>query len=372
MEADPAIPSEATATPAGIRGLLARPGGPYAGADIALARRMGVVLWAFGIVVVAVLEVFFPPTNKFGALGWLVAGVGWSTTVLIVLLLANKRRPVGWNFLYFTGFVGVGLIALTQYCAGGRIAPYHELYMFHLIGAALVHPPRRVVGMLLVIAAAMFAPAVYAPDSALVGEIVTELFLWVALSIVLMALIQTIRVQRTGLRKEGADARQLARVDALTGLGNRRAFDEALDLELARSRRTTSPLSLIVADLNEFKEINDEFGHVQGDDCLRQAATTLREAVRRPDLCFRWGGDEFAILLTGADATVARALAIRLEAAVARECGRPDGDPLTVTCGEAVLDATMTAAEAMARSDAALLALKAHDREDPAAPATLS
>jgi GGDEF domain-containing protein len=64
----------------------------------------------------------------------------------------------------------------------------------------------------------------------------------------------------------------------------------------------------------------------------------LREAVRGPDLCFRWGGDEFAILLGGADATVAAALAFRLEKAVAGTCLRPDGAPLTLTCGHAGLD----------------------------------
>ncbi len=151
-------------------------------------------------------------------------------------------------------------------------------------------------------------------------------------------------------------------MDALTGLGNRRAFDEALDAELARSRRTSSPLSLIVADLNGFKEINDRFGHVVGDDCLRDATAALRRSVRRPDLCFRWGGDEFTVLLTGADAAVSRALAIRLEDAVAAVCRTPDGEPLTITCGNAALDPSMSAAEAVARSDATLMALKGHGR----------
>src|SRR3954454_22308131 len=178
--------------------------------------------------------------------------------------------------------------------------------MFQLVGAALTHPPRRVILFLPAVAAAMFAPLVYAPETAHAGEITTELVMWTSLSVVLMMLMRTIRSQRLELRREGDEARQLARVDALTGLGNRRAFDESLDGELARSRRAGTPLSLIVADLNGFKEINDRHGHVLGDECLRQAGSALREAVRRPDLCFRWGGDEFSVVLTDADAAVAR------------------------------------------------------------------
>jgi diguanylate cyclase (GGDEF)-like protein len=240
--------------------------------------------------------------------------------------------------------------------------------MFQLIGAALMHPPRRMLFFLGFVAAALFAPLLYAPSTAAPGEIVTELLLWTGLALLMMLLMRTLRSQRVGLKEEGDAARQLARVDALTDLGNRRAFDEALDAELARSRRASSALSLIVADLNGFKEINDRYGHVKGDDCLRSAAAALREAVRRPDLCFRWGGDEFAVLLTGVDATVARALAVRLEEAVAGTCRRPDGAPLTLTCGHAELDPDMSAAEGVARADATLLAMKAREREITIAP----
>jgi diguanylate cyclase (GGDEF)-like protein len=188
--------------------------------------------------------------------------------------------------------------------------------MFQLIGTGLMHPPRRVALFLGFIALALFAPVVYAPATAEPGEIVTELFLWTGLAMLMTLLMRTIRAQRFALQAEGDEARQLARVDPLTGLGNRRAFDEALDAELARARRGKTSLSLLVGDLDGFKQINDRHGHVVGDDCLRDAAAALRAAVRTPDLCFRWGGDEFAVLLTDADETVARTLAARLEKAV--------------------------------------------------------
>jgi diguanylate cyclase (GGDEF)-like protein len=350
-----------------VRGFFARTDDPYAGADIALARRFCAATYLFGTLVVMVLSAFFPPTRVLGEAGWLVAVAGHALMLGLIAVIANKRRDIGFDFLYITGFVAVALVALTQHGAGGRVAPYHELYMFILIGAALLHPPRRVAMFLVFVSLALFAPLLYAPATAEPGEVATELLLWTGLALLMMLLMRTIRSQRLELRKEGEEARLLARVDALTSLGNRRAFDEAMDAELARSRRAGSPLSLIVADLNGFKEINDRDGHVAGDECLRNAAAALREAVRRPDLCFRWGGDEFSVLLTGADATVARALALRLESAVAESCRRPDGAPLTLTCGHAELDPDMSAAEAVARADATLLAIKAREREIPLA-----
>src|SRR3954471_14273513 len=304
-----------------IRELFARRDNPYEGADAALARRFAVVMWAFGTLVVAVLNVFFPPTKALGDVaGWSIAAAGYVVVGGLIVFMADKRREIGFDFLYATAFLGLFLIAISQHGAGGRIAPYHELFMFQLIGTALMHPPRRVAVFLAFVAAALFAPLVYAPATAEPGEIATELFLWTGVALLMMMLMATIRSQRLALQKEGDEARQLPRVDALTGLGNRRAFDESLDAELARSRRGGTPLSLIVADLNGFKEINDRHGHVLGDECLRQAASALREAVRQPDHCFRWGGDEFSVLLTGADAPIARALSIRLQKAVAGTC----------------------------------------------------
>jgi diguanylate cyclase (GGDEF)-like protein len=362
MKHDSATDEELSAGLPGLRALFARTAEPYAGSDIALARRAALAMWSLCTLVVVVLEVFFPPTHTLGRASWILAGAEFLVAVGIVRVLADKRRAVGYDFLNLIGLIGVLLLALIEYGAGGRVAPFHELYMFLLLGSALMHPPRRVLAFLVVMAAAMFAPAIYAPRSADVGDIVTELVLWTVLSFVLMGLMKTIRRQRIDLRREGDAARQLARVDALTGLGNRRAFDEALNAELARARREGTPLSLIVADLNGLKDINDRFGHILGDDCLRQAATALRGAVRQPDLCFRWGGDEFTILLTRVDATVSHALAIRLEAAVAEVCRTPDAEPLTITCGNAMLDPSMSAADAVARSDATLLALKGHGR----------
>jgi diguanylate cyclase (GGDEF)-like protein len=92
--------------------------------------------------------------------------------------------------------------------------------------------------------------------------------------------------------------RKLVFLDGLTGVYNRRFFDQQLAMEMARSVRNASPLALILLDVDFFKRFNDHYGHQSGDDCLRQIALTLKEGLRRPaDLVARYGGEEFACIL---------------------------------------------------------------------------
>jgi diguanylate cyclase (GGDEF)-like protein len=90
---------------------------------------------------------------------------------------------------------------------------------------------------------------------------------------------------------------ELTRTDDLTGLPNRRAWDEVLVRELAYARRHHAPLSIAMLDLDFFKRYNDEHGHIAGDRLLRHAAHTWRERLRGSDILARWGGEEFALLL---------------------------------------------------------------------------
>src|SRR5580704_15797910 len=100
--------------------------------------------------------------------------------------------------------------------------------------------------------------------------------------------------------------------DPLTGLYNRRLFDESFEKELNRARRYGQPLGLVVLDLHRFKEVNDKHGHPRGDEVLRAMATTLTKALRTSDSAFRIGGDEFALLLPQTDAAQALALTRRI------------------------------------------------------------
>lgn len=112
-------------------------------------------------------------------------------------------------------------------------------------------------------------------------------------------------------------ARRLASTDELTQLANRRHFDEALRAEVIRAERFGTPVAVVVADLDNFKEVNDRFGHDVGDAVLQTFADVIRASVRDVDLPARYGGEEFTVLLPGTDAEGGRQLAERLRAAIA-------------------------------------------------------
>jgi diguanylate cyclase (GGDEF)-like protein len=105
---------------------------------------------------------------------------------------------------------------------------------------------------------------------------------------------------------------QLARRDELTGVGNYRALHERLGEELARHRRRDREFALILLDLDGFKQVNEEHGHLAGDRLLAEIGSALEDAVRREDSVFRQGGDEFAVILPEADAAEATEVAFRL------------------------------------------------------------
>lgn len=126
--------------------------------------------------------------------------------------------------------------------------------------------------------------------------------------------------------------RKRAHKDALTGVNNRGHFDEALPEALARGQRTGDVTSLLMIDVDHFKTINDEGGHLEGDRVLKSLAETLTAAVRGSDAVCRFGGEEFAIILEQTQLAQAEALARRIHAAVSRACSwRTDQTPATST-----------------------------------------
>jgi diguanylate cyclase (GGDEF)-like protein len=114
--------------------------------------------------------------------------------------------------------------------------------------------------------------------------------------------------------------RQLVFLDGLTGVFNRRYFDQQLNIELARAQRAQAPLAVIMIDVDYFKKFNDRYGHQAGDDCLRRVAQTLKEGLRRPaDLVARYGGEEFVCILPETSFDDAMSIAHELEVGVRQQ-----------------------------------------------------
>jgi diguanylate cyclase (GGDEF)-like protein len=124
-----------------------------------------------------------------------------------------------------------------------------------------------------------------------------------------------------------------ALIDGLTGVANRRQCEKSLAAEIARAERLGTPFTLVLADLDDFKNVNDAHGHAVGDDVLREFAAVLRATVRDSDLAGRWGGEEFVLLLPGTDVLGGAHLADRVRTALSERSfpGR-DGSVLDVTC----------------------------------------
>lgn len=160
------------------------------------------------------------------------------------------------------------------------------------------------------------------------------------------------------------DLEQRALTDALTGLSNRRAFDQAFAQALARRRGGGGPLVLALIDVDHFKRFNDEHGHAAGDDALRTLAKALRQGARRAgDTLFRFGGEEFAWLIEGAERDAAHRLLEQLrERVAALPVEPPLAAPLRVSIGATLVSTDDGGAALFERADAALYDAKAGGR----------
>ena len=207
-----------------------------------------------------------------------------------------------------------------------------------LLGATLVGT------MLLVFAAINGSIAVFnSLPSGRVLLFTSVIYMLAALGMQLMTFEDmTYELRRTNRRLESAqsDLRQLVITDALTGMRNRRFFDEVIGRELQRHRRYKSPLSIVFIDIDHFKKINDTLGHETGDRVLREVASFLLRHIREADYVFRWGGDEFLVLISCAEQEAVRR-GLELQEAFAASpqlASLPPGVALSIGCVEVPQD----------------------------------
>ena len=161
----------------------------------------------------------------------------------------------------------------------------------------------------------------------------------------------------TQRRKMVEELENQALSDALTGLGNRRHAEEVLRIEWARLQRGDTPCSVALLDIDHFKRVNDNYGHDVGDIVLQSVAETMTKSVRPTDYAFRWGGEEFLLVLPGSDVVGGKTVAERIREHV-ESTPLPTGSAATVSGGVSEISVQKSIEESLKAADTALYTAK--------------
>lgn len=215
------------------------------------------------------------------AIGMLVLGLG-------VLCLAIDWEDHGPGLLYSIGALAIVIVAAATMVTS---LAYALNYVFIALIVALVAPFRMLLVTIALITLGLMAPALFGDNAG------RETFAFAVIFAPTLLVTATLIYQLTRmLERSRQDFWALSRQDALTGVGNYRALAERLEEEIARHNRHGGQFSIVLLDLDHFKRVNDEFGHLEGDRVLAGVADAIRGAVRMEDSVYRQGGDEFAVI----------------------------------------------------------------------------
>jgi diguanylate cyclase (GGDEF)-like protein len=272
--------------------------------------------------------------------------------------------------LYLGVVLGTVMISSGIYINGerhGGAAALNEVYyVWPVVFAAYYFPVRALVAELALVGAC-YAVVLRIVDPGPIA--LTRWLIVVTMLVGVGSLIGRLQARVEELVTRLSDS---ARRDVLTGLLNRRGFEERLDAELARATRAGASVALILGDLDHFKSVNDELGHPAGDAVLLRVAEILEAVSRRADIVARFGGEEFVFILPDADADMAVELAERAREAL--EKAFADAPiPLTASFGAVAFPRDGTTAESLlATADRALYAAKHSGRNRSARPAAMA
>jgi diguanylate cyclase (GGDEF)-like protein len=285
-----------------------------------------ITVWAAGIDVAFLV--------LYGALGAKalamlnLASLALYTTAWWLLKARRNQSAVALIWLEVLGHAAVGSLLL------GWEADFHLFLLLFVPTIVLGSPRGRALAMtslLLASYAALYmACKTWAPLSPL-PPVQLEVARWFNIAMVFGLLYALASFYRRRVRQAEQALSQLARIDALTRLANRTHFQERAVAEISHAQRAGEPLTLMLADVDHFKRVNDEHGHVTGDRVLAQVARVMSTTMREHDVLARWGGEEFMALLPATDAAKGRVVAERLRQAVATHPVVVDGQPITVT-----------------------------------------
>jgi diguanylate cyclase (GGDEF)-like protein/putative nucleotidyltransferase with HDIG domain len=281
-----------------------------------------------------------------------LAGVsaGVCLTATAVLMIGYDALPY-WSF---AALVALGTLLIEWAVLEGHTAYAVLLGLPASYSAYYLRKREAVAELALVVGG--YSTAVLLSPGATVGEVAVPV-------VGLVALAALVGMQRANANRLVWRLSDAAATDPLTGLLNRRGFQDLFETELERARRSGQPLSLLVGDLDNFKALNDRYGHAAGDRALEQLALILQTAKRRIDMAARIGGEEFAVILPDSDRHAALILAERMRREV-RETFVYEPHELTISIGVATFPLHGTEiGPLVARADEALYAAKALGRD---------
>jgi len=357
-----------------LRAVFERPSGSHTSIQAVVADVQGVerfrwiltnMLW-FGLVVHVLFMALF-----FGLGVWSLGVVNVASVLSYLLALLLLRRGHVDAPFAIGGVEVVAHASLVTLVLG--IRPGFFVYLPLLTVLTFLNPRtslrtkvlwglvQALMFMAVVATAETFRPVLALDPAALRMLMVFNAALFVgSLSFLTHVVSEAARSAERDLRAALARVDEMARADALTGLLNRRAMSELLDAEATRVERHGRPFAVLVADLDDFKGINDAYGHPVGDHALRCVASRLLGAVRAQDQVARWGGEEFLLLLPETDLDTGTSVAGRLREAMAASTLQIDALDIraTATFGVAVFEQGDTVFDTIRNADRALYAGK--------------
>jgi two-component system, sensor histidine kinase LadS len=248
---------------------------------------------------------------------------GWFAAAFVVITIANVAKIAGFgmlvnglgNLMFITAAGFTIVVAFLAWRRGNRAAGWFLIAWALLEGFAMT-------------AAVRFLLTASVDSSPLLYYYGLPLSMVAAAVLIALGVADRLRAQRLAL----TEAERRAQIDPLTGVLNRRSLIERLDAACLRARARGLPIALLFIDLDHFKQINDTFGHQAGDACLRAIIDPIHVELRQSDVIGRYGGEEFVVILSSADATAAVPIAQRILERVAAVHVAGFGNPIRLTC----------------------------------------